>query len=242
MRVRAARARTAVRCLHKSGSLPPSDGPYRGLSQHVQRPVACTRAPVSAVHPTSEHMMQTLKRASISLLLCIVSLPAAAQGVDDGHDKEWRQLTDTAGATWNQLATACPQDGQTPCAGSVGTVDLTGWVWATDAQVLALFSYTEPAIIGNRSIAGQVYFGSAQTFLQSFTPTFSSCQTYACSAFAGGWTSSSDAGGSIAGSASWGLTPVSISGAFGVGSTADPGESTGWRGAFLFRPTGPGVF
>src|SRR5262245_18678810 len=241
MRVRAARARTAVRCLHKSGSLPPSDGPYRGLSQHVQRPVACTRAPVSAVHPTSEHMMQTLKRASISLLLCIVSLPAAAQGVDDGHDKEWRQLTDTTGATWNQLAAVCPRDGQTPCAGSVGTVDLTGWVWATDAQALALFSYTEPAIIGNRSIAGMPYFGSAQTFQQSFRPTFSSCQTYFCNAFTGGWTSSTDADGAISGSASWGMTNVSLSGAFGVASGANPDGSSSWVGAFLFHPTGPGV-
>lgn len=169
-------------------------------------------------------------------------LPAAAQGVNDGHDKEWRQLTDTRGATWNQLAAVCPRDGQTPCAGGVGTVDLTGWVWATDAQVLALFGYTEPAIIGNRSIAGLAYFGSAQTFLQSFTPTTSSCLTYACSAFAGGWTSSSDAGGAIAGSVSWGTTPVSASGAFGVGAVADPDESTGWRGASLYRPTGPGVF
>lgn len=108
-----------------------------------------------------EHMMQTLKYASTSLLLCILSLPAAAQGVDDGHDKEWRQLTDTAGATWNQLAAVCPRDGQTPCAGGVGAVDLTGWVWASDAQALALFSYTEPAITGNRSIAGLAHFGTA---------------------------------------------------------------------------------
>jgi hypothetical protein len=190
-----------------------------------------------------EHTMQTCKPYALILpLLGVLSLPAAAQGVNDGHDKEWRQLTDTVGATWNQLAAVCPRDGQTPCAGGVGTVDLTGWVWATDAQVLALFSYTEPAIIGNRSIGGMAYFGSAQAFLQSFTPTFSSCLTYACSAFAGGWTASSDAGGSIAGSASWGTTPVSISGGFGVGSVTDPAESVSWRGAFLFRPTGPGVF
>lgn len=187
--------------------------------------------------------MQSFKSyASVLPLLCVLSLPAAAAGVNDGHDKEWRQLTETAGATWNQLAAVCPRDGQTACAGVVGTVDLTGWVWATDAEVLALFSYTEPAIIGNRSIGGLPYFGSAQTFLQSFTPTHSSCITYACSAFAGGWTSSSDAGGPIAGSVSWGTTPVSVSGAFGVGSAANPDESIGWRGAFLFRPTGPGVF
>src|SRR5262245_30085699 len=188
-------------------------------------------------------MMQTPRPyASISLLLCMLSLPAAAQGVDDGHNKEWRQLTETVGATWNELAAVCSRDGQTPCAGNVGTVDLTGWVWATDAQALALFSYTEPAIIGNRSIAGLAYFGTAQTFHQSFTPTASSCITYACSAFAGGWTSSSDAAGSIAGSVSWGTTPVSASGAFGDVAVANPDGSVGWRGAFVFRPTGPGVF
>ena len=187
-------------------------------------------------------MQSFIRYAPVLPILCVLSLPAAAQGVNDGHDKEWRQLTDAAGASWNQLAAICPRDGQTACSGSAGAADLTGWVWATDAQVLTLFSYTEPAIIGNRSIGGQAYFGSAQSFLQSFRPTFSSCQTYACSAFAGGWTSSADGGGPIAGSVSWGTTPVSISGAFGVGSVADPDESMGWRGAFLFRPTGPGVF
>lgn len=59
---------------------------------------------------------------------------------NDGNGHEWRQLTDTAGLTYEQLSTQCAHDGATACAGSAGIVDLTGWTWATAAQVGQLFN------------------------------------------------------------------------------------------------------
>src|SRR5262249_13913568 len=142
--VRLAHARRSAVCTSPA-QISASDVSCPGLSQHVQRPVVCSRGDIDipAITPSRfqppEHIMQMRKPYTFILpLLRPLSSPAAAQGVNDGHDKEWRQLTDTGGVTWNQLAAACPQDGQTPCTGTVGTVDLTGWVWASDAQVLAL--------------------------------------------------------------------------------------------------------
>jgi hypothetical protein len=33
--------------------------------------------------------------------------------------REWRQLTDTTYARWNEVAPVCPTDGATPCTGSI---------------------------------------------------------------------------------------------------------------------------
>ena len=58
---------------------------------------------------------------------------------------EWRQLTETVRFTWNEVGAACPVDGTTPCSGSIvrasdGTsVDVTGWIWARNTDVQALF-------------------------------------------------------------------------------------------------------
>lgn len=59
--------------------------------------------------------------------------------------REWRQLTDTTYVTWNEVAAACPTDGVTPCSGSIhrsqdgAYIDVTGWTWARNADVQALW-------------------------------------------------------------------------------------------------------
>ena len=137
----------------------------------------------------------------LSLALLVPGLfaaPVIAQAqstINDGHGKEWRQLPATAGLSWNQTAQACPQDGATACAGSVAGRNLDDWVWATDSQVLQLFSYFEPAMETNRSVSGLAYFGSAQSFLSAFQPTQSFCITYSCGAYGAGWTASTDDAG-----------------------------------------------
>jgi hypothetical protein len=171
----------------------------------------------------------------ISLLCLALATSSQAQSVNDGHLREWAQITGRAGTTWNQLSATCPSDGVSPCANSE-------WVWATDEQVLELFSYYEPAIVGTRGVGGFAQFFSAQTFLNAFTPTFSSCGTYQCGTSASGWTSTLDANGlPVMGSVSWGNTSVSLSGGFSVGSGNSRDESSRFTGAFFWRATGPGV-
>jgi hypothetical protein len=40
--------------------------------------------------------------------------------VDGGNGMEWRQLYETTGLSWDQVAQICPRDGATPCSGSIG--------------------------------------------------------------------------------------------------------------------------
>jgi hypothetical protein len=181
---------------------------------------------------------------SLAFLVAIFTVNSPAQTfVNDGHGKVWLQLRQTAGASWNQTAIACPQDGVTPCAGLVGGRNVGDWVWATDTQVLQLFSYYEPAMATNRSVSGFQYFFTADTFLSAFQPTFSFCGTYSCGAYGAGWTATKDdAGLPIFGAVNWGNTNVSIGGGFGVGPSANPDETSNLRGIWLWRATGPGIY
>ena len=186
----------------------------------------------------------TLSKIAVCVLVVIAGTArmAEAAGVNDGNGKEWMQLQATVGLSWNQVAQVCPQDGVSACVGSVDEANLKDWVWATDAQVVQLFSYFEPAILTSPTVQGMASFGSAQSFLFAFRPTLSSCQTYFCFAFGAGWTASKDSTDSpIFGSVSWGTTPVSISGSFGVGPGGSADEAGSGRGVWLWRATGPGA-
>src|SRR5438067_1955264 len=137
----------------------------------------------------------------------------------------------------------CPRDGISACSGAAGGRDLTGWVWATDSEVIELFgSYTRPDILTSPAVQGQQYFFAASAFFSSIRPTFSFFITYQTGQFAAGRTASTDAAGlPVAGSVSAGTTPVSIAGSFAVGAVSDPAAVDGMRGVFLWRPTGLGT-
>src|SRR5262249_39058814 len=149
---------------------------------------------------------------------------------------------DTVGPSWDQIAQVCPQDGVSACVGVVGSVDLTDWVWATDSQVIELFSYFEPDILTSPTVSGQQYFFTANAFMNAFRPTFSFAITYQAGAQAAGWTSSTDPTGvPIAGAVGWGTTRAATGGPFRLapGRTPEPA-----RGSFLGRAPGlapPGV-
>ena len=177
------------------------------------------------------------------LLLAAGATSIVQAGVNDGNGKEWMQLPTTVGLSWTQTAQVCPQDGLNACVGAVAGRNLIDWVWATDSQVLQLWSYFDPALLTSRAVEGLAYFGSAQSFLSAFQPTQSSCITYSCGAFGSGWTASrDDAGSPIFGSVGWNTTPVSASGGFGVGPAANADEAQNGRGVWLWRDTGPGVY
>src|SRR5882672_808831 len=183
----------------------------------------------------------THSKIAICALLVITGTTGMVEAANfnDGNGKEWRQLTGTVGLSWNQVAQFCPQDGASSC---VGSTNLNGWVWGTDAQVLQLFGIFEPAILTSPSASVQGVFGSAQSFLSGFAfqPTTSFCETYFCGASASGWTASKDATDSpLVGFVGWGNTNVSISGSFSIAAAASA-DATG-PGVWLWRATGPGA-
>src|SRR3954463_16114568 len=93
---------------------------------------------VAAAHAGGPfHMTQRLAVfAMFATTLYSTFSGAQVPPVDDAHGKEWRQLTDTVGVSWNQVAEVCPGDGISACSGAIDDLDLTGWVWATDAQLI----------------------------------------------------------------------------------------------------------
>ncbi len=148
-------------------------------------------------------------------------------------DKQWNELFPTTGLSWAQVASVCPTDGATPCNGTVGGRNLTGWVWATSDQVLELMENYAPGIsTGDYTNAG---FGAAIGFLNDFRWTTYTALTYFYTEYTDGWTASRDANDlPISGSASF-QTPF-FAGGIGVGS--GPDQASPYRGVFLWRTAG----
>jgi Ca2+-binding RTX toxin-like protein len=176
------------------------------------------------------------------ILACALfcSLTGAAAAFDDGTGKEWRQLYETTALTWNQVAEVCPRDGVTPCTGVVGGRDLTNWIWATDAQVVALMGLYEPAILTASPpvLSGDAYFFTANGFLADMRYTFNFATEIDYHESTTGLTSVLDASGvPVIGAAGWGYYP--ISGGFSVAPGGNADVADAYTGVWLWRPIGP---
>ena len=156
--------------------------------------------------------------------------------VDGGNGKEWRQLYETTGLSWNQVAAICPRDGNTPCSGSIGTKVLTGWIWATDDQMVELMGAFEPAILSAEppTVSGPDYFLPAAAFLSQMRWTVDLSSTYFHHESTIGWTSSTDeTGAPIGGAVGLGFPPAS--GSFSVGPGGAATDRSQDRGIWLWR-------
>src|SRR5262245_11796650 len=108
--------------------------------------------------------------AGILVSVLVFAAPARAAFPDDG--KLWRAVPQTTGLSWSQVASVCPTDGASRCAGVTGGRDLTGWIWATDAQVIALMGAYDPAILtaDPPQIGGPEHLIQAITFVEDVKP------------------------------------------------------------------------
>jgi hypothetical protein len=170
----------------------------------------------------------TKRSALIGVLLTSFVVVALADGrpalaappdpVDGGNGTEWRQLYETTGLSWNQVAGVCPRDGETPCSGSIGSKVLSGRVWATDAQVIELLGVYEPAILSADppAVSGPEYFFSAGSFLGQMRWTVDITSTYFHHEATIGWTASTDDTGTPIGGGAVALGFPPISGSFAV--------------------------
>jgi RTX calcium-binding nonapeptide repeat (4 copies) len=170
----------------------------------------------------------------LGLLLIAPAAAAPPDPLDDGHGRQWRQLYETTGLGPDAVAQVCPRDGATRCSGSIGTRDLTGWVWATAGQVIELMGNYEPSILTADPpvVGGEAYYGQAISFLADMRVTgwISTYGSY--TEWASGWTASTDAAGApISGRVGWGWWPPS--GGFRVKSGEFDFPQN--RGVFLWR-------
>ena len=108
--------------------------------------------------------MRILRTLIVTFFLAIAAA-STAYAVDDGYGKDWQNIS-AGQPTWEQVATVCPTNGITPCAGKLGTLDLKDWIWATVPQVTQLFGYYAPAILTSptQSAGGYEYFSIAAQF------------------------------------------------------------------------------
>ncbi len=165
--------------------------------------------------------------------------------LSDGRGTAWRQLTETVGLTWGQVAQLCPRDGINPCTANAGLTNLTGWVWATDEQVVQLLSRYAPDILNNRLLSGAQYGAAITAFFTDFQPTTTggcsgSGYVVTCSfgAHASGWTATSyGAGSAISGTIQSGFGGVPL---IQVATDANIALSSPVRGMFMWRADGSG--
>jgi hypothetical protein len=165
--------------------------------------------------------------ALVAVLVC--AAPARAAFPDDG--RLWRALPDTTGLTWSEVATVCPTDGASRCDGVAGGRDLTGWIWATQAQVIARMGAYDPAILSADppSIGGPEHLLAAIAFVDDAGPTFFFAGYTETDASASGWTATER----VAAGASYSYPFFAAS--FGAAPVAD--EASGFRGVWLWRPS-----
>ena len=166
--------------------------------------------------------------------------PSTAAPTVDG--REWRELYETTGLSWTEVASVCPTDGATPCSGTVGGRNLTGWTWATAGQVRDLLDDYAPGLTTADPpvVTGIDGFWGGISFLGVMRWTTSTSSTYSYSESTSGWTASKDAasGLPIGGFAAYShqLAGSTATGSIGLGTAADAASSV--RGVWLWRPAG----
>ena len=170
----------------------------------------------------------------------VIATNAAAAPTAGG--REWRELYETTGLSWSQVASVCPTDGVSPCSGSVGGRNLSGWTWATADQALDLMDDYAPGLATAQPpvVSGIDGFWGAISFLGAMRWTTYTSLTYFYSEYTSGWTASTDpaTGLPLGGGAGYShaLAGSTASGSIGVGTDNDVASSV--RGVFLWRPAG----
>ena len=101
-----------------------------------------------------------IKTLSKYLTVCVATIPFVANAIIIGY-KDWRQLTETTGFSYNELtdtSTGVCNAVDGTCYGSLGGVDFSGWSWATFEEVGELFNLLTGAHPADFTIdGGDVY-------------------------------------------------------------------------------------
>src|SRR4051812_39152978 len=164
-------------------------------------------------------------RRVVPTVLCVLAvMPASASASFPADGKLWRQVAEAVGVTPADVATLCPRDGVSRCAGAY-----SGWIWATDAQVIALMGAYSPDLLSADppAVGGADHLFAAISFLGDVRPTFFFSGYVDTSASASGWPAPGHAAGAS-------YPYPYFNGSFGVGPAAD--EASRFRGAWLWRP------
>jgi hypothetical protein len=182
-------------------------------------------------------MRTQLTGGLIAATLAAAATVATGQGYNDGTGREWRQVNATTGMSWSQVASVCPTDGSGPCSGIASGRDLTGWYWASQAEVQEFFALFAPEIGDMGCVGGPAYVLSGLFMLDGgvINPTWSYYTTFGGYLYVSGWTSTRGTeGNAILGAAS-AQYPV-FDGALCVTGQAAVNTIPQFNGVWLWRP------
>lgn len=100
----------------------------------------------------------------------------------DAQNHEWLPLTVVTNFSWAQIDAVCQNELEAPgaCNGSLGSLDLTDWTWASRAESVALIGEfmlaagdtTDPAVIRGPNGYGTAAFNWAQSFTSAMGVTY----------------------------------------------------------------------
>ena len=154
-------------------------------------------------------------------------IAAQAQSVNyiDSTGLEWKNLTEITVSDIQTVEDVCAS---TPCQGMLGAVDVTGWVWANEDEVLDLLHDFSDVIPGSGYSAGAGFIG-AMGLVNYSASTYS----YYESSFAFTSSVDEDTGNYIYGGGSWSTDQVSRDGFIGFGLVQS--DSSGVVSLFLYR-------
>lgn len=171
----------------------------------------------------------------------LIGAPTPASAYNDGAGQEWRQPSGLLGVgrlTRAEIEAACPVDGVTPCRGLLAGVDMNDWVWATDAQVRALFGRYEPAFLD--PAVSSLATAASTALMATFPPTFTT-QVGGCGSYSGCWTVRFTTGITADLGLQGGL-PVAQVGEVSDGAVyLGPRLNANPAGLWMWRPTGHGT-
>ncbi len=179
---------------------------------------------------------QTIQPLCIATILLLGPTAGAQDAYTDANGRTWRQVVGTTGLTWNQAASICPGHGS-PCEGVVDGVDLTGWIWASDQEVLSLFAEFAPAVTTTGAVGGPDYTLAGLSFTNVFIPTSSTYTVVGGFFSLSGWSSTSHMDGASVPAVAASYNPHNAS--FSVNTTAPASSESNLRGLWLFRPACP---
>ena len=150
---------------------------------------------------------------------------AQSENYIDSTGLEWKNLTEITVSDIQTVEDVCAS---TPCQGMLGAVDVTGWVWASEDEVLNLLHDFSDVIPGTGDSAGAGFIG-AMGLVDYSASTYS----YYESSFAFTSSVDEDTGNYIYGGWSWSTNLVSLDGFIGFGVVQ--ANSPGVLSLFLYR-------
>jgi hypothetical protein len=178
-------------------------------------------------------MSRSLVRCAVLPIVAAIAFSAGG-GYVDSQGREWLQVSSFKNKTWTQVDALCPVDGVTPCSGVLSGVDITGYVWATKAQVQELLAEFLPAMAESETEGAPAYVLPALGFFGSFQPTFEYYTTFGGYNYINGWSATESDGVAWAPEVS-AEYPV-FYGYFSVAGTVGVDVPSQFRGVWLFKP------